>query len=67
MGNSSKTLVGNGSNGSYLLENLTEHKDSVNCMRIADDESVLVTGSDDKTVCMWDVKGKKTECLGTLR
>ncbi|KAG7168977.1 WD repeat-containing protein 86-like 4 [Homarus americanus] len=37
------------SEDSSLLETLADHTDSINCMTIADDESVLVTGSEDKT------------------
>ncbi|XP_042222075.1 WD repeat-containing protein 86-like [Homarus americanus] len=55
------------SEDSSLLETLADHTDSINCMTIADDESVLVTGSEDKTARMWTTQDPDgSECLGTL-
>ncbi|XP_071524108.1 WD repeat-containing protein 86-like [Panulirus ornatus] len=50
-----------------LLETLAEHTDSINCMAMADDESLLVTGSEDKTARMWTTQDSAgSECLGVL-
>nr|XP_053635476.1 WD repeat-containing protein 86-like [Cherax quadricarinatus] len=51
-----------------LLETHTDHTDSINCICVADDESVIVTGSEDKTARLWTTKDPKgSECLGTLK
>lgn len=51
-----------------LLETLADHTDSINCMALADDESLLVTGSEDKTARMWTTQDPTgSECLGVLR
>ncbi|XP_069182522.1 WD repeat-containing protein 86-like [Procambarus clarkii] len=54
--------------GGYLQETLTDHSDSINYICLADDESILVTGSDDKTARLWATKDATgSECLGVLR
>ncbi|MPC95544.1 hypothetical protein E2C01_090761 [Portunus trituberculatus] len=53
----------------YLLETVTGHTDSINCMVLSEDESVLVTG-DDKEARLWDVEGGQggpTEAMGSLK
>lgn len=51
---------------SHLLETLSEHTDAINCLALSEDGSLLVTGSEDGTTCMWSTKTEKTESLGAL-
>ncbi|XP_053630464.2 WD repeat-containing protein 86-like [Cherax quadricarinatus] len=51
---------------SHLLETLKEHKDSIMCLALTDDSSLLVTGSYDTTACLWSTMSDATECLGIL-
>jgi WD40 repeat protein len=44
-----------------------DHEDAITAMCISDDQSVLITTSDDKTARMWVVNEPKTECLGVLK
>ncbi|CAG0912333.1 unnamed protein product [Notodromas monacha] len=44
-----------------------DHEDAITAMCISDDNSLLVTTSDDKTARMWVVNEPKTECLGVLK
>ncbi|XP_050730615.1 WD repeat-containing protein 86-like [Eriocheir sinensis] len=50
----------------HLLETLKEHKGSINCAVLSDDNSLLVTGSDDGTARLWSALTDPTECLGVL-
>ena len=53
----------------YLLETLKGHTDSINCMGLSEDESVLVTGGEE-AARLWDVDGErkgKTEYMGSLK
>lgn len=63
--------MGNGSSNnnkaSLLKETLGDHDESVNCMALSDDMSMLVTGSEDATARMWSTHTPETECLGVLR
>uniref|UniRef100_A0A6A7FN43 WD repeat-containing protein 86-like isoform X1 n=1 Tax=Hirondellea gigas TaxID=1518452 RepID=A0A6A7FN43_9CRUS len=62
-----------GSNGSKnknsrLIETITDHEDQdINCMALSEDQSLLVTGSEDCTARMWTTKTPQTECLGIMR
>jgi WD40 repeat protein len=51
--------------------NLTGHTDGVNCLAVASDESVLVSGSEDSTARIWAVTDDFPEgedrCLGVLK
>ena len=51
----------------YELQTCTGHEAGINCMALADDESLLVTGSEDKTARLWTTKTKNCECIGVLR
>jgi WD40 repeat protein len=46
-----------------LLETCDEHDGSINCFALSEDESVLATGSDDKSIRLWSTTGK-IECIG---
>jgi len=50
-----------------LLETMADHEESINCMCLSEDGSMLVTGSEDATARMWATKTEETECLGVLR
>ncbi|XP_045592676.1 WD repeat-containing protein 86-like isoform X2 [Procambarus clarkii] len=50
----------------HLLEALQEHRDSITCLVLSEDGSLMVTGSYDTTACMWSTLGDYTECLGVL-
>jgi len=50
-----------------LLETMADHEESINCMVLSEDGSMLVTGSEDATARMWSTKTEETECLGVLR
>ncbi|XP_015908185.1 WD repeat-containing protein 86 [Parasteatoda tepidariorum] len=53
-------------NEPFLLQEIRDHKGGINCMVLSDDSSLLVTGSDDRTVRMWSTLSDPTECLGVL-
>ena len=48
-------------------EILADHEESINCLALSDDGSMLVTGSEDATARMWSTRTDDTECLGVLR
>ena len=50
-----------------LIETLADHKASINCMVLSEDESMIVTGSDDLSARMWSIKANQTDCIGVLR
>jgi WD40 repeat protein len=60
-GGSSRSKVG------LLKETLGDHEESINCMALSDDGSMLVTGSEDSEARMWSTKTDETECLGVLK
>jgi WD40 repeat protein len=49
------------------LERLQDHQKAITCMALSDDQSLLVTGSDDGTARMYSAKTPYTECLGVFR
>ena len=59
-----------------LLGTLEGHQDGINCLAIATDESVLVSGSEDTTARIWaleeqfnvlgQVQDEAGSCLGVL-
>lgn len=56
----------NMSKRSFMLDAIHEHGGSINCMALSDDESVLVTGSEDRSVRLWTTKTKRCDCIGIL-
>ena len=50
-----------------LIETLADHVKGINCMVLSEDESMIVTGSEDLTARMWAIKAFGTECIGVLR
>ena len=50
-----------------LLETMADHEESINCMCLSEDGSMLVTGSEDATARMWATKTSETECIGVLK
>lgn len=50
-----------------LLETMADHEESINCMCVSEDGSMLVTGSEDATARMWATKTEETECIGVLK
>lgn len=44
-------------------ETLCDHDGGINCMAASEDESLLVTGSEDKTARLWELEGQETEPL----
>jgi len=71
MGSDHLINMGNGSSASNkngaLKETLGDHEESINCMALSEDSSMLVTGSEDSTARMWSTKTDETECIGVLR
>ncbi len=61
--------IGSSSNNKAgaLKETLADHDESINCMALSDDGSMLVTGSEDATARMWSTKTDETECIGVLK
>ncbi|XP_042221986.1 WD repeat-containing protein 86-like [Homarus americanus] len=53
--------------GKLPLETLCDHDGGINCIGASDDESLLVTGSEDKTARVWAIGGKETECIGIIK
>ncbi|XP_071524402.1 uncharacterized protein [Panulirus ornatus] len=51
----------------FPQETLCDHDGSINCVAASDDQSLLVTGSDDRTVRVWDIVSPDAECIGILR
>ncbi len=51
----------------HLKETLSDHDESINCMALSDDGSMVVTGSEDGTAILWSLVTGETECLGTLK
>lgn len=39
-----------------LVETFEGHEDGINCLALAADESVLVSGSEDRTARIWDLE-----------
>ena len=39
-----------------LIETFEGHQDGINCLALASDESVLVSGSEDATARIWDLE-----------
>ena len=50
-----------------LLETMADHEESINCMCLSEDGSMLVTGSEDATARMWATKTDETESIGVLK
>ena len=48
-------------------ETLGGHDESINCIALSEDGSMLVTGSEDSTARMWSTKTDETECIGVLK
>lgn len=59
-------LTDNMTKRSFMLDAVHEHGGSINCMALSDDESVLVTGSEDRSVRLWTTKTKRCDCIGIL-
>ena len=50
-----------------LKETLADHDESINCMALSEDGSMLVTGSEDATARMWSTRTDEVECIGVLK
>ena len=50
-----------------LQETLGDHTESINCMALSEDGSILITGSEDLTARMWEVGIDETRCMGVLK
>lgn len=50
----------------YQLQCLSDHTSGINAMAVNDDSSMLVTGSDDRTVRLWSTGTGYCECFLTL-
>lgn len=50
----------------FALDAVQEHSDAINCMALSEDGSVLVTGSDDRSVRMWTTKAARVDCIGIM-
>ncbi len=48
-------------------ETLSDHDESINCMALSEDGSMLVTGSEDNEARMWSTVTPDTECIGVLK
>jgi WD repeat-containing protein 86 len=56
----------NGREADCLLQTLTDHESSINCMALSGDGSVIATGSDDHNIRLWSAKTTPVECLSLL-
>ena len=63
MGNGTSANSKNG----ILKETMADHEESINCMALSEDGSMLVTGSEDSTARMWSTRTDETECIGVLK
>lgn len=53
---------------SSLKEILGDHLDCINCVAVSEDQSIIVTGSEDATARIWSTTDHDdTDCLGVLR
>ena len=43
-----------------------EHEDSINCMDVSEDGSLLATGSDEGTIRLWTTQTMPVECVALL-
>lgn len=50
----------------WVLQQFGEHKGPINCSALSEDESLLITGSEDATVKMWSTQSDPVEHLGEL-
>ena len=57
---------GTGLKNSFQLETFYEHTGGINVMALSEDEAILASGSDDKTVKLWTTMGDNCDCIGTL-
>ena len=64
MGNAASNAKGR---HGVLKETLGDHEESINCMALSDDGSILITGSEDSEARLWSTKLDDTECLGVLK
>jgi len=62
----SQTNTSGPPNSAYLLDAVLEHCGSINCMALSDDNSILATGSDDRSVRLWTTKSARCHCFGIL-
>ncbi|KAM7284447.1 WD repeat-containing protein 86 [Ixodes scapularis] len=51
----------------HLQERLEQHEGGINCMALSEDNSLLVSGSEDGRVLLWSTQSSPIELLGTLR
>lgn len=56
----------NGKRKTYELGVLTGHTSGINAMALSDDNAILATGSDDRTVRLWTTKFNSYECFSVL-
>lgn len=52
---------------SHLIKSLEAHKGGVNSIEVSSDLSVLVSGSDDNTVRLWNIKNEPYDCIGMCK
>ncbi|XP_022668969.1 WD repeat-containing protein 86-like isoform X2 [Varroa destructor] len=62
---SSQAAVSSAAKG-WVIQQLKEHTGPINCSALSEDESLLITGSEDRTVKMWSTQSEPVELLGTL-
>lgn len=56
----------NGKRKTYEIGVLTGHTSGINAMALSDDNAILATGSDDRTVRLWTTKLNSYECFSVL-
>ena len=59
--------AGNSKNKNYCLETIIDHTSALNCIAVSEDQSLIVTGSDDTTAIMWSTVVEETEALGVFK
>lgn len=64
MGCGSSQAKASSSARGWVLQQFDEHKGPINCSALSEDESLLITGSEDATVKMWSTQSDPVELLG---
>lgn len=50
----------------FLLQEITDHRNGINCLEVSEDYSLLVSGGEDCTLRLWSTFSTPCECIGVL-